>query len=172
MEQFDLYDSDKKITGKVMTRGEKVPDGLYRYVVHAIIFNSKGELLIQKRADCKGHWPSLWDVSVGGCVIKGETQKQAMQRELKEELGLDYDFSNTRPFMTFAFEGGFDDWYYLVMDVDPSKLHLQKEEVSDAKYASLDEIKKLITEGKFIKYQDYFFDFIFETAGKKDIFKE
>lgn len=172
MELFDLYDNEKKVTGKVIKRGDMVPDGFYRYVVHALIFNSKGELLIQKRADCKSHWPSLWDISVGGCVIKGETPAIAMQRELKEELGLDYDFSNSRPFMTFSFEGGYDDWFYLEMDVDPHKLILQEEEVSDAKYATLDEIKNLINENKFIKYQDFFFDFIFQTAGKKDIFKE
>lgn len=172
MEQFDLYDLNKKVTGKVINRGDEVPSGYYRYVVHAVILNSKGKMLIQRRSDNKKNWPSMWDISVGGCVVKGETPNEGIQRELKEELGIDYDFKAIRPVFTFSFSEGFDDFYALFMDVDTSSLTLQKEEVSDVKFASLSEIKELIKEGKFIKYQDHFMDFIFEMVTSHDVFKE
>ena len=41
-------------------------------VVHVCIFNSKGEMLIQKRADDIVRWPGYWDVSVGGGASAGD----------------------------------------------------------------------------------------------------
>lgn len=53
MELWDVYNSDKTKSGKTMVRGEKAEKGAYRLVVHACIFNSKGEMLIQQRQPFK-----------------------------------------------------------------------------------------------------------------------
>ena len=103
MEIWDLYDADRNITYKKMIRGEKTPDGYYRLVVGICIFNSKGEMLIQQRVAEKKFFPSLWEISVGGCSIAGETSAMSAHRELQEEMGIDYDFTNTRPFFTINF---------------------------------------------------------------------
>ena len=50
-EIIDLYDVNREHTGLTAVRGEKLPEGTYRMVVHVCIFNNKGEMLIQKRAD-------------------------------------------------------------------------------------------------------------------------
>lgn len=168
---MDLYDINKVNTHKTIVRGEKVPEGYYRLVVHVCIFNKKGEMLIQKRSDAKKFWPSKWDVSVGGCADEGESSGQAMTRELKEELGLDFDFTKIRPTMCCSFGEGYDDIYIINMDVDVSSVVLQKEEVSEVRYASLKEIKKLIKKDLFISFQDHFIDFVFEMRNKTELFK-
>ena len=91
MELWDLYTKEREKTGKTMMRGEAVPDGYYRFVVHICIFNDNGEMLIQKRQPFKSGWSGLWDVSVGGSAIAGDTSSQAAARELREELGAEVE---------------------------------------------------------------------------------
>ena len=60
-ELIDLYTVDREHTGMTAVRGEKLPEDTYRMVVHVCIFNSKGEMLIQKRADDIVRWPGYWE---------------------------------------------------------------------------------------------------------------
>ena len=83
-EIIDLYTVDREHTGKTAKRGEPLDEGTYRMVVHVCIFNSKSEMLIQKRADNIVRWPSYWDVSVGGGASAGDTSRQAAERETEE----------------------------------------------------------------------------------------
>lgn len=161
MEVFDLYDNQRHLTGKTMVRGTKTPDGYYRLVVHICIFNAKGEMLIQQRQPFKEGWSNMWDITVGGSVISGETSQQGAHRELTEELGLDVDFSEAIPTLTTSFTGGFDDIYLVTMDVDPASLRLQEEEVQAAKWASLEEILAMIDGGTFIPYNRSFIEYLF-----------
>ena len=172
MEKFDLYDINRKFTGVVINRGDNVPSGYYRAVVHLIIFNSQGEMLIQQRSDNKKNWPSKWDISVGGCVISGEDSLQAIIRESKEELGLDLSKELTRPVFTFNFNEGFDDIYLLNMDIDLNKIVLQEEEVQAVRWETIDNIFKMIKNDDFILYHDSFIKLMYETRLSTDIYKE
>ena len=60
MELFDLYTEDRVRTGRTMVRGTKVPEGLYRLVVHVCIFDHEGRMLIQQRQPFKQGWSNLW----------------------------------------------------------------------------------------------------------------
>ena len=93
MEKFDVLNYKYEKTWRIGNRYEQLKDGEFRKVVHLCIFNSKGEMLIQKRNRNKNTWPSRWDVTCGGAVITGETVIEALERELFEELGLKHDFS-------------------------------------------------------------------------------
>ena len=104
MELWDIYDIDRQPTGGTSVRGEALGSGEYHMVVHLGIFNSEGKLLIQRRCLQKATFPGTWDISVGGSAIRGETSRQAMHRELLEELGVDIDFSDIRPKLTVNFE--------------------------------------------------------------------
>jgi isopentenyldiphosphate isomerase len=80
------------------------PSLLHR-VVHVLVFNSRGQLLLQKRSRAKDVAPGKWDTSVGGHVAPREDRGDAALRELNEELGVPmadltflycYRFSNDR----------------------------------------------------------------------------
>ena len=161
MERFDLYDSHRRFTGRTIARGEDVPDGLRRLVVHVCVFNSKGEMLIQQRQSFKEGWPNLWDVSVGGGVQAGETTQQAARRELQEELGLEYDFENETPMLTTTFRKGFDDIYIIHAEPDLNSLRLQPEEVQAVRWAGKDEVLAMIESDTFIPYSCPLMEYIF-----------
>ena len=161
MERFDLYDSHRRFTGRTIARGENVPDGMRRLVVHVCVFNQTGEMLIQQRQSFKEGWPDLWDVSVGGGVQAGETTQQAAQRELGEELGLEFNFENETPILTTTFRKGFDDFYIVHAEPDLASLRLQPEEVRAVRWASKDEVIAMIENGTFIPYSRPFMEYIF-----------
>lgn len=57
-------------------------------VVHLHVFNSRGELYLQKRPAWKDIQPGRWDTAVGGHVDWGESIAEALHREVREELGI------------------------------------------------------------------------------------
>ena len=163
MEKWDLYDQYRSKIGKIATRGDALPPGEFHLVVHVCIFNSKGEMLIQQRQPFKEGWPNLWDVSCGGSAVLGDTSQQAAARELFEELGFQYDFEQMRPQLTVNFRYGFDDYYLIECDLDVNELTLQAEEVQAVKWASKEEILKLIEAKQFLPYYESLIAFLFES---------
>lgn len=161
MEILDIYDKYRRKTGKTYPRNESIPEGGLRLIVHILIFNDKGELLIQQRADTK-KMGGLWDITCGGACQAGEDSFEGARRELKEELGIDYDFKETRPILTANFTQGFDDFYIINKNIDIAALILQKEEVKDARRASRKEVFDLLETGKFVKYKKSYLDLLFD----------
>lgn len=87
-EMFPVVDEDGNIVFAA-TRGEcHSGSKLLHPVVHLHVFNSKGELYLQKRPAWKDIQPNKWDTAVGGHVELGENVEQALMREVKEELGI------------------------------------------------------------------------------------
>lgn len=167
MELWDLYDHDRLPTGETHERGTPLPQGRYHMVVHVVIFNTKGEMLIQQRQPFKSGWPNLWDVTVGGSAIAGDTSRSAAQRETLEEIGLHIDLSIEQPKLTLPFDCGFDDIYTLVMDVDLTTLHLQESEVQAVKWASEEEILAMLADGRFIPYHRAFIQLLFALRNSR-----
>ena len=87
-EQFPIVDEEGRVIG-VATRGEcHNGSKLLHPVVHLHVFNSRGEVYLQKRPEWKDIQPGKWDTSVGGHIDYGETPEQALVREVGEELGI------------------------------------------------------------------------------------
>ncbi len=161
MEKWDLLDENRNLTGETLTRGSVMPKGRYHLVVHCVLFNSKGEMLIQKRQPFKDGWPGMWDVTVGGSAVMGEDSKTAVTREVWEEIGLWHEFSGV-PSMTVTFDTGFDDiWVITRDDIDINTLHLQESEVEQVRWATVEEIKQMIAEKTFIEYEPALMDVFF-----------
>ena len=87
-ERFPIVDEEGHVTG-VATRGEcHSGSKLLHPVVHLHVFNSKGDIYLQRRPDWKDIQPGKWDTAVGGHVDYGETPEEALLREVREELGI------------------------------------------------------------------------------------
>ena len=87
-EMFPVVDEEGNITGAA-SRGEcHSGSKLLHPVVHLHLFNSKGELYLQRRPLWKDIQPGKWDTAVGGHVDLGESVEMALRREVREELGV------------------------------------------------------------------------------------
>lgn len=87
-EIFPVVDENGKVIGSA-TRGECHSGRMLLHpVVHLHVFNSKGEIYLQRRPDWKDIQPGKWDTAVGGHIDYEETPEEALQREVREELGI------------------------------------------------------------------------------------
>ena len=87
-EIFPIVDEDGNVVGSA-TRGEcHGGSHLLHPVVHLHVFNSAGDVYLQKRPEWKDIQPGKWDTAVGGHIDYGETPEQALGREVREELGI------------------------------------------------------------------------------------
>lgn len=87
-EIFPLVDEDGNVIGQASRKECHSGSKLLHPVIHLHIFNSKGELYLQKRSATKDIQPNKWDSSVGGHIDLGETPEIAAKREAREEIGL------------------------------------------------------------------------------------
>ncbi len=119
---------------------------LMHKVVHVLVFNSAGNLLLQKRSMDKSVAPGKWDTSVGGHVSSGETLETAVRREMEEELGISdcglnflYTYIHSNPHET--------ELVYTYSCVYDGEINFQQDEIDEVRPWSIDEIKDNIGTG-------------------------
>lgn len=158
MEYWDIYDKDKKPTGRLMKKDDWcLADDEYHLSVLGVIARPDGKFLITQRVMTK-HWaPGWWEVP-GGAAMAGETGEQAVRREVLEETGIDvtgaeggYVFSYHRENPGTG-DNYFVDIFKYIMDFDESDVSIQEEEALGFRLADADEIKALAEEGIFLHY--------------------
>lgn len=153
MEKRDLYDENKILTGETIYKGQEVPKGRYYITVVVFIQNDKNEFLIQKRVAKKdGKW-----ATTGGHPVSGETSKQGIITEIKEELGINVIENNIILFKTLKTEDDFVDIYYLKENINIDKIKIQEDELEDVKWACKEEIEKIIENRQFSESHIEFF---------------
>ena len=87
-ERFDILDDNGNNIGTA-TRAECHGGTFHLHpVVHVLVFDDMGRLLLQKRSSDKEIQPGKWDTSVGGHLMAGELLREALIRETEEELGI------------------------------------------------------------------------------------
>ena len=150
-EKFDVLNELGEFTGEIATREECHKKGLWHRAVYAFIIDD-GKILLQKRSSNKKLWPNMWDVTVGGHVIVGEFGRQALIRETREELGIEINDEDIKYLVgsTSINKQGdiinkhYNECYLITKHIDISDIKLQKEEVSEIRYFSKDELLKRI----------------------------
>ena len=86
-EIFDVVNERDEVIGR-KTRSQVHRLGLQHRAVHVLVFNSRGQVFLQKRSTKKDRQPGLWDSSASGHVDSGEDYDVCSLRELGEEIGL------------------------------------------------------------------------------------
>ncbi|KXZ55479.1 hypothetical protein GPECTOR_2g1028 [Gonium pectorale] len=86
-EIFDTYNEDGTPLGREL-RSVCHAKGIWHRAVYAYLFNTRGELLIQRRSDSKKVAPATWDLSVAEHLSPGESFRDGALRGLSEELGV------------------------------------------------------------------------------------
>lgn len=86
-EIFDVVDENDQVIGR-NRRSEVHRLGLRHRAVHVLVYNSKGEIFLQKRSLLKDTFPGAWDSSAAGHLDCGEDYDACAVREMREELGI------------------------------------------------------------------------------------
>ena len=153
MELWDILDEKGNFTGLVLEKEDKRTwqEGNYHQGVDAWIINSENKILIQKRSPQKKREPNVWSMTVGGSVIKGEEILEALNREANEELGINLNLDSATKIQRYKLPNLWLDVYLVKQDVDTNKVKLRKEEVSEIKFATFDEIEDIYKNDMFMR---------------------
>lgn len=145
----DIYDKNRRRTGRVHMRGTPWRFGEYGLVVCVWIYDGNGKLLLTKRAPEKS-FGLTWE-NTGGAARAGESSLQAIAREVFEETGIHADESEfsilgmtTRRRLHF-------DHYCLKCSVSLEDVVLQPGETVDVGWFTFDEVHTLIRKRKMCK---------------------
>ena len=158
-ELWDIYDADKKKTGRTMKRNDWcLKDDEYHLTVLGVVRHTDGRYLITKRVMTKAWAPGWGEVSGGACMA-GEESEEAVLREVKEETGLDVS----------GFEGGyvfsykrenpgegdnyFVDIYRFTGEFTEKDLCLQEDETAGWQLATVEQIEEYARQGIFLHYE-------------------
>jgi 8-oxo-dGTP pyrophosphatase MutT (NUDIX family) len=121
-----VYD-ENRVTGAA-SRAEMRRLRLPHRSTYILVFNSRGELFIQKRTMTKDVFPGYLDPAAGGVVLQGESYEEGAIRELEEELGI-RGVPLTRQFEFHYADSGVQVWGAVFTCLYDSPMVLQEEEI-------------------------------------------
>lgn len=165
-EQLILVDKNDKEIGI----GEKMvvhKKALLHRAFSILIFNSRGEMLLQRRAEKKYHSGGLWANACCGHPLAGEAIDKAAHRRLREEMGFDCELKELTAFVYRAeldnglTEHEFDHVFFGSYD---GEIMPNRDEVSEFLFMDTDELRADI-EGKPEKYTPWFRIIIAKNIG-------
>ncbi|CAK6494747.1 Isopentenyl-diphosphate Delta-isomerase [Pantoea sp. Nvir] len=139
-----LVDHLDRPTGK-MEKLEVHEKGLLHRAVTVYVFNSSGELLLQRRASGKYHCGGLWSNTTCGHPYPAEPTQQAAERRLLEEMGLElsltpvFELSYNLPLSNGLIEHEYGHVYFAVSDDLPTP---NPQEADDWCYRSVGDIQR------------------------------
>lgn len=146
MEQKDfliLVDENDRAWGK-LEKSLVHEKGLLHRAFSIFIFNSRGEMLLQQRADSKYHSAGLWTNACCSHPRWGEELNDAVKRRLNEEMGLEcqmdfaFSFQYKAVLENQLIENEVDHVYVGVSDDIP---FANPQEVKSCKYLTVEDIR-------------------------------
>lgn len=148
-EYFDVINEKGNTIGRA-SREECHKKGLLHKASAMLIFNSKGEILIQKRSMKKDLNKGFLSVSCAGHVESGESFEETADRELNEELGVKTKLRKLFDLRINDCTGGHDNEIMRVFaGRHDGPFKINREELDFAKFFSLEQINQLMKKEKF-----------------------
>ena len=144
IEKVILVDENDNQVG-LMPKLEAHQKGLLHRAFSIFIFNSKYELLLQKRASSKYHSGGLWTNTCCSHPRDGEDILNAAKRRLFEEMGIETSLRKVHDFIYKAeldndlTEHEFDHVIYGIYNEDPI---INKDEADDFKWIDMDSLNE------------------------------
>lgn len=141
-ELVDIVNENGEVVGTAMKSECHKNPALIHTVVHCWIFNREGKVLLQKRAMTKETLPGLWDISVAGHIMSGENHKDAVKRELSEEMGVEqFDAKLVGTYLSYQkMQTELVYLYYGFLDKNIEDLRIQIEEVDAVDWFDMPEL--------------------------------
>lgn len=170
MELIDILDEDGNKTGNTSTIKELHTSGKWHKVVGIIIYDFNNRILIQRRSLKEISSPGKWDIAAAGHVNSGESEIEAIKRELFEEIGLNLEDNQIKYFMSYKKEVSnetvnkkhLEDIYISqISPININEFKIQKEEVEEVKWVSINELKDMMKKNSFIS-RDNLYERLFE----------
>ena len=150
MEEWnDVYDAQRRRTGKTHLRGTPWTPGEYGLVVCVWVYDGRGRLLLTRRAPEKS-FPGTWENS-GGAARAGEDSLTAIQRELREETGIEAAPDRFELLDSERDRNTFYDFYCLKHPIPLGELTLQPGETDGAMWASYGKVHWMIRRKKICR---------------------
>lgn len=152
----------------VVIGSEKRSEMRLRHLIHRatfiLVFNSKGQLFVQKRSLSKDLYPGYYDLTTGGVVLADEGYNISAKRELEEELGI--SGTPLESLFDFYFETADNKvWGRVFKCIFDGAITLQEEEIESGGFYTLEEIEKLIKTEPVAPESLYVFKRYFGIAG-------
>lgn len=146
MEQVVLVNDHDEETG-VMEKMEAHRTGSLHRAFSVLLFNSRGEMLLQKRAQTKYHSSGLWTNTCCSHPRPGESLEEATRRKLRQEMGIEanprfaFKFQYKAPLDNQLIEYEIDHVFIGQFDGEPV---LNEHEAEDWKFVDLHSLKQQI----------------------------
>jgi mutator protein MutT len=148
LELLDVFDEKNEKRIGMAERGVVHYYNLWHREIACWIINDKNEILLQRRSKNKKQQPNKLAVTAGHVGL-GETPAESLLREVSEEIGInDVEEKDFIYLDTFKAENPnnyhFKYVYLLKTSKKLEELTIQKSEVSELLYVSLDKLKEMI----------------------------
>jgi isopentenyldiphosphate isomerase/UDP:flavonoid glycosyltransferase YjiC (YdhE family) len=166
-ELIEIVDKDHAVIGAAPRREVHGKNHWVHRVVHALVFDRRNRLLLQKRSMAKTVAPGKWDTSVGGHVDFAEDIEDALYREMEEELGIRpetlqfiYEYTHQNDFES--------EWVRTYLCRHDGDVTYNKAEIDAVKYWEMSEINAWLGKGIFSdNFEDEFKRYCFWAANHK-----
>ena len=158
-----IVDADNNVVGSAPRR-EMRAKRLPHRSTYILVFNSRGEIYVQKRTRTKDVFPGYYDPAAGGVVLAGESYMEGALRELEEEMGI-RDVPLRSLFEFYHSDDKSRVWGAAFRCVYDGEVTLQEEEVESGAFMAVDEVFRAAATEPFTPDGLYVLRRYVDTAG-------